>query len=507
MGDRPLTRSVLPKRSGSRRPRLRPVSGATTAIAALGLLCASLLTLSGCQTVEATGRRRLTLISTEQEIRMGRDVDRQIVATMGLYPDEGLQGYMQELGSGLAAVSERPTLPWSFRVLDDELINAFAAPGGFIFVTRGILAYCNNEAELIGVLGHEIGHVTAKHTVIKLSRLQLAQLGVGLAGAILPEGGRLGTLAGVGAQLLFLKFSRQDELEADELGTRYMIRVGENPQHLIEVMEMLEQVSRAAGGGTLPDWLSTHPSPGNRKANLAHLIGPLDVSAFRPADTQGYLRRIDGLIYGSNPREGFVRGSVFYHPELRFRIDFPAGWTITNQKQAVVGVSADERTALQITLSGEDSAEAALADFYARTGISPPPLESRVVNNLPAASGPFVLDSDRGTLEGVVTCIEYERRIYQLIGFGTTEGWAEHGTAAQSSVNSFARLTDPQALAVQPLRLQMLRVQEPASLEELYRRRPSPVTLQELALLNRVQPGTALEAGHTVKWVVGQRVD
>ncbi len=180
---------------------------------------------TGCTTVKATGEQRLNLVGEEQEIQMGRDADVQIVATMGLYPDAGLQSYVKALGERIAATTERPKLPWTFRVVDDDVVNAFSLPGGFIYVTRGILSTLNNEAELAGVLGHEIGHVTAMHSVIRISETQLTQLGLGVAGAVAPGLQSYLGLAGVGLQLMYLKFSREDELQADGLGVRYMVDV------------------------------------------------------------------------------------------------------------------------------------------------------------------------------------------------------------------------------------------------------------------------------------------
>src|SRR5438034_1970924 len=143
--------------------------------------------VSGCATNPATGARQLMLISESQEIAMGRDYDKQVVASIGLYPDSGLQRYLQQFGPRRAATSERPNLPWTFRVVDDPVVNAFALPGGFIYVTRGIFAHLNSEAELAAVVGHEIGHVTARHSVSQLSKQQLAQLGLAVGTIASPE--------------------------------------------------------------------------------------------------------------------------------------------------------------------------------------------------------------------------------------------------------------------------------------------------------------------------------
>lgn len=470
-------------------------------VAGLGLVVCAALFFPACQTVAATGEPHLTLVSQPEEIRLGREADAQISAAVGIYADRELSGYLQELGLRLASVSERPDLPWSFKVLDDEVINAFALPGGFIFVTRGILAYCDSEAELAGILGHEIGHITAKHTVIKISRMQLGQLGFGLIKEIIPGLGRFEALAGIGMQLLFLKFSREDELEADELGVRYLIRVQEDPRQLIRVMEMLEGVSRAQGGGSIPEWLSTHPSPGNRQVNLARLIEALDCPAFRPVERELYLKRLDGLVYGENPRQGYGEGSLFFHPELRFRFDFPPQWQIVNQKVAVLGLSPDEQAAVRITLLEQQELKAAGRDFYRQAGVSGPGTQRATINGLPAEIGAFKLNTDQGTLTGEVVFLRHRDRIYQIIGYATAKGWEVQAAAIRVSLASFAELKDPQALSRQPLRLEVVRLRQGTTLRQYYGQRSCPIPLQELALLNRLQPDAPIPPGRLIKWV------
>src|SRR5439155_757503 len=179
---------------------------------------------AACATNPATGAKQLSLVSESQEIQMGREYDREVTASIGLYPDSALQRYEQQFGSRLAATSERPGLPWSFHVVDDPVVNAFALPGGFIYVTRGILAHLNSEAELAGVVGHEIGHVTARHIASRMTKQQLAQVGLVVGSIASPQLERYAGLASSALNVLFLKYSRDDESQADHLGLRYMRR-------------------------------------------------------------------------------------------------------------------------------------------------------------------------------------------------------------------------------------------------------------------------------------------
>src|SRR6059036_688194 len=201
----------------------------------------------GCAVNPATGSRQLMLVSESQEISMGRDYDNQVVASIGLYPDSTLQRWIQQFGARLAATSERPNLPWSFRVVDDPVVNAFALPGGFIYVTRGILAHLGSEAELASVVGHEIGHVTARHSVSQMSKAQLLDVGVIVGMILRPQLQNFGGLAQAGLELLFLKYSRNDESQADELGLRYLTRAGYDPRPMTQVFRTLDRVGTAEG--------------------------------------------------------------------------------------------------------------------------------------------------------------------------------------------------------------------------------------------------------------------
>ena len=198
---------------------------ARTRATALGfLLIGGGLASGGCAVNPATGQHQLSFISEQQEIQMGQQSDPEIVASMGLVPDQQVQSYVQQLGKRLAAASERPDLPWTFRVIDDPTVNAFAVPGGYVYVTRGLLTHITSEAQLAGVIGHEIGHVTARHSVNDMSKQQLAQIGLGVGMIVSPTLAALGNLAASGMQVLFLKYSRDHENQADELGVRYMTR-------------------------------------------------------------------------------------------------------------------------------------------------------------------------------------------------------------------------------------------------------------------------------------------
>ena len=297
-------------------------------------------TVAACATNPVTGKREVSLMSEAQEISMGRELDAQVRQEMGLYEDEDLQRYVRDLGMALARRSERPNLPWSFAVLDSPAVNAFALPGGFIYVTRGILPYLDNEAQLAGVLGHEIGHVTARHSAQQYTRSMASSLGVLVGSILVPQVRPFSDLAEGGLGVFFMKFGRDAELQADALGAAYAATGGWDPEQVPAFLSTLARIAEATDRNGVPNWLSTHPQPENRAARVTETVKK--VLTAKPSggewtvDRDGYLGRIDGMVVGDNPEDGVVRGNVFLHPPLRFAIEFPEGWEITNSDEQVV---------------------------------------------------------------------------------------------------------------------------------------------------------------------------
>jgi predicted Zn-dependent protease len=461
--------------------------------------------VAGCARNPATGRQELMLVSEAQEIEMGQQYDKEVVATIGLYPDPALQRYIQDLGVRLAATSERSKLPWTFRVVDDPAVNAFALPGGFIYVTRGIMAHLGSEAELAGVVGHEIGHVTARHTASQLSKQQLAGLGLAI-GAIASS--TIERYAGVASQalgVLFLKFSRDDENQADGLGLRYVQRANFDPRQMPAVFRLLDRLSSQQTGGRLPEWLATHPNPANRLERMNTQIAalPQDFSG-TIVNRNGYERRLDGMIFGMNPREGFFKGTEFFHPDLRFRITFPNGWSTFNGKQAVAAVSAEQDAVIELTVAEGSSADQAARAFLSQEGLQGGTLSRGHVSGLAASGAPFAAATQSGTVRGTVLFVEYGRGVYRMLAYSPEARWSANAAAADRALHSFQPLTDPAMLNVQPQQIDILTLDRRTTIAELAQQRPSPVPAATLALLNQVEVQTPLEPGRLVKWVVGQ---
>ena len=463
--------------------------------------------LTGCAVNPATGDRQLALFSEEEEIQLGRGSDPKIVAAMGLYDDESIQRYVQNLGRALADASERPHLPWTFRVLDEPVINAFALPGGYIYVTRGILAYLESEAELAGVLGHEIGHVTARHSVEQLSRTELTQIGPRLAGILGPRVQNAVGLVLAPLQLFELKFSRDDERQADALGVRYMARLGYEPQELAEVMAMLADVSAAEGEGRVPGWLSTHPTPENREEDIRRAAAETPIAADPPRiGTEDYLPHVEGLVFGENPREGYFKDNRFLHPGMAFEITLPSGWEAKNLKQAVQGISPGEDALVMMAVADGSSPREAMTAFTAQEGVQVSGTSGESINGIPASTADFfVMDGD-SRLDGKVGFAYHQGVLIQIMGVGTPGAWGQNGPAVDRAIRSFRAVTDPEVLNAQPARIRLFSVPGAMSLEEVLRQEGALSEMGQVLQLNRLEGNPTLPAGAVLKIPSGARI-
>src|SRR4051812_15044229 len=295
-----------------------------------------LLVAAACATNPATGQRQLSFMSEEKEIALGQENDAQVRTEMGSYDDRALQEYVASIGVKLAMNSERPNLPWHFTVADVPAVNAFALPGGYIYITRGILPFLDDESQLAGVLGHEIGHVTARHAASQYSKSVLSQFGLVAAAIAAPGGPALAQAGGTGLGLLLLKNSRDDEAQADGLGVRYASRAGWDPAGMPRMLTTLGRIEETSDSKGVPNWLQTHPQPDDRVQRVQAAVRDAETGAQKfTTDRNGYLQKMKGLVWGDSPEQGIVRGSRFLHKGLRFEFEFPGGWTILNGQTQV----------------------------------------------------------------------------------------------------------------------------------------------------------------------------
>lgn len=316
----------------------------------------ALYMLQGCATNPVTGEQDFVLMSEGEEISLGAKYHQQTLQEMSVYPDPELAAYVNEVGQRIAKVSHRPQLDYHFTVIDSPTVNAFALPGGYIYITRGILAYLNSEAELAAVLGHEVGHVTARHSV----RQHSASTATGIAGTI------LGATTGVqGSQDLFNVFGeamlsgygRKQELESDRLGAQYLARSGYDSQAMLEVIgvlknqELFEQQRAREEGRKARAYhgvFATHPDNDVRLQEVIAEAGQLKSTATPRVGRKEFLDHLNGIAFGPGENDGMVKANRFYHKALNFGLSFAEGWTIDNRPDRLIAVAPGETAFMQV---------------------------------------------------------------------------------------------------------------------------------------------------------------
>jgi predicted Zn-dependent protease len=463
---------------------------------------AAVSALAACATNPVTGKTEIALVSESQEIQMGQEAAQQVEQSLGLVDNAALQDYVRRIGLRLAAASERPQLPWRFGVIDDPTPNAFALPGGPVYVTRGLMDLMDTEAELATVLGHEIGHITARHSVSQISKAQLAQLGLGVASILRPELQNFGGLLSGGLQLLFLKYGRDAERQADELGFKYALSQNYDVSEMDDVFLALQRIGEVEGRSGIPSWMSTHPDPGERIKTAQQRYAALPAPpAPRVANRADFLARIDGLIYGENPRQGFFQGSQFLHPDLRFRMTFPSGWKTQNMTQAVVAVSPNQDAALELTFAQGSPSQAA-QQFFSQEGIQAGQTSNASVNGNPAYTGYFQAQTDQGAVAGIATFLSYGGNTYRILGYASSARFGTYDATFRNTIGSFGTLTDPAALNVRPNRVDIVRLPSATTLAQFNARYPSVIPIAQLVIINQVADANSPLPGADGKRVV-----
>ncbi|MBS4065951.1 MAG: M48 family metalloprotease [Chitinophagaceae bacterium] len=466
-----------------------------------------------CARNPVTGKKQIVLMSEQQEIAMGQQADPEIVATFGLYPDSAIQRFINEKGKQMAAISHRPALNWTFRVLDADVINAFAVPGGYVYFTRGILANMNNEAQFAGVLGHEIGHVTARHTVSQQTRQVLGQIGIIAAVIAKPELAQFAEAASQGLQLMYLKNSRDAESQSDELGVEYSSKVGYDAKEMAKFFQTLDrEMAYKSGNQRLPEFLSTHPDPGNRYTTVTNLATQWQTTNNKTNMTinrNSYLRMVNGIVYGEDPRQGYRENNVFYHPELKFQFNTPAGWQYQNTPQQVMLAPTDGAAMLMLSLGKGNTPREAAQNFIQAAKLQVTESRDITVNGLNAYAlvGSQMQQDQSGRSVPAVTAIiyfiQYNNVIYQLIGASTPANFSTYAGMLRPYMDSFKALTDASKINVKPERIEVVTVSRNQTLKQLFESYKLPAArFEELAIMNGMQQTDNLTTGMLVKIVV-----
>lgn len=474
-------------------------------VSAVGTLLLIYLLFNSCAKNPVTGKKDFMLMSKGQEVAMGQQSDPEIKAFFGVYEDTKLQKFIEEKGQQMAAISHRKDLQYHFKVVDSPVVNAFAVPGGYVYFTRGIMAHFNNEAEFAGVLGHEIGHITARHSAKQYSNAQLAQIGLIAGSVISPEFAQLADLASTGVQLLFLKFGRDAESQSDQLGVEYSTKIGYDAKEMAGFFETLDNLREQSGGEEVPTFLSTHPSPADRERKVAReaeqwkkKVNTADLKVNR----ESYLRMIDGIVYGEDPKQGFVENNTFYHPVLKFQFPVPSQWIVQNTPQQVQMGAKDGRALMMLALAQGTSLEAAAQNVLKQYQLSPVDSKRETVNGLSAIvmiADQAQQQQERG-VRAVVYLIEYGGNIYNMIGASSLADFNSYFQLFQNTMGGFRVLDDPDKLNRQPKRVRVKTVQQNGTLGQALKGfGVNDKQMNELAIVNGMTVNERVERGMLIK--------
>jgi predicted Zn-dependent protease len=478
----------------------------------IALLLFFICAVVSCAINPVTGKRQLMLMSEAQEIQMGAEYDPQVIATFGEYKDEQTLSFIQARADEMGKISHRPNLKYHVKIVDSPVVNAFAVSGGYIYLTRGILAQFNNEAELVGVLGHEMGHINARHSVSTQSKQTVGQLLL-LGGMIASEEfASYAQYAMQGMQLLFLKFSRDNERQADQLGVAYSSQIGYDANMMAEFFQVLEKMSMPEEQGGVPTFLSTHPSPVDRynsvKKDTKMWQDSLKLGTWK-VNTDNYLQMIDGIIYGEDPRQGYVEGNTFYHPELKFRFSFPAGWQFENLPTQVNMAPSDGKALVVFTLAPGSSLNEAASSSLEQLQLKPQESYNTTINNLPALvtlSKQVYQDQTTGQQQAnmIMSCfIDYENTFYVFHGVTAEADYNTYSDTFVATMSNFSRLTDPEKLNKKPVKILVKKVQRTGTLADAFKYYGiQQDKMDELALLNNLELNDNVQTGRLIK-VIG----
>ncbi len=479
------------------------------------LLPSGILLGCGSTTNLVTGETQRGAYTWQEEVQIGREADPAIIAQFGLYDDPALSAYVDRVAQSVLQTSayndpntpaEIRSTPFHFRVLDSPVVNAMALPGGYIYLTRGLLAHLDNEAQLSVVLGHEIGHVLARHASRRAASAQLGQLGL-IGAAVL--GGVIGggnvaegilNYGGTGVQILFLSYGREDEREADRAGVAYSEFAGYDAAEAADFFGSLARLSQQGGGGGIPSFLSTHPDPGERQQSIPQLAAQYNPPGTE-VNTAEYLSQIDDIVIGNDPRQGFTEGGRFYHPDLRFQFSYPSGWQVNNTPAAVQIGEPNGGAILEFSFVQAASAQAAGQEFGNQQGVTVSSQRSTTVNSNRAYRLEGSANTSDGQLGFIVYFIEYGGNIFRFMGIAPANSFSSYSGAMRQSIESFARLTNQNYINRQPVRLDVVRVDRAAPFASFLSGRPTPdgLNTEGIAIMNQVQLNSNIPSGYQLK--------
>jgi predicted Zn-dependent protease len=468
--------------------------------------------LAGCAVNPVTGRRELLLMSPEREAQLGKQAAAQVAEEIGLVESPSLTAYVGEIGARLARQSPRRDVVYRFAVADMMEPNAFALPGGYIYVSRGLLAIANSEAELANVIGHEIGHVAARHSAQRETRALgvgvLTALGTVAAASIGGESAaqgvaEIGQVAGAG---LIASYGRDQERQADEVGQKLAAQAGWDPAAMASFLWTLgREADLRSGEPQRPSFLDSHPMTNERVQNTAARADSLPVAPAAPiaGERSAFYARLENLLVGPDPADGLFREERFLHPDLGFALDFPRDWKTKNAKNAIVAQAPQGDAILLLQTQGESGDPSEAAQRFARAN----QLElrngsSERIGGLPAHRALAEVQGSGGPRVLELTWIAHPRATFRLLGLSTSQRFAEYAGAFRAAARSFRRLDEEERRGITELRLRVARAREGESPAALSRRTGNAWSPEETSVANGLPLDRRLHGGEVVKIAV-----
>ena len=416
----------------------------------------------------------------------------------------------RSVGLRLARASTRPALPWSFAIVDESAVNAFALPGGFVYLARGILPFLRDEAEMAAVLGHEVGHVDARHSAEAYSKSQLAGGTLALGGILWPKGKAVVGAAGIGLGFAFLKFGRDAELESDRLGVGYAAAAGWQPAAMQGLLGTLARLDEAQGSRRgVPNWALTHPAAADRVLKVQEAVAAAGQGS-TTTNREEFERAIDGVVFGDSREKGMVRGNEFLHPILRFAVRLPDGWEITNSSDQVSAEPREGRGAaivLQIIEGASDNMDRTAEASMTEAGFRQTSGAATTINGLQAYTGTYEGTANSRRVIARAAFIKHGGRpaqFYRLVGLALADEYASVEAAITRSLTSFRSLSQQEADRIQPSRVRFHVVRAGETWESMAKDVAlGAVKASTLAIMNGRDLSSSPRAGERIRAVVG----
>ena len=477
-----------------------------------GALFSLLLPLASSSSVTNWAERRPTGVARPAARPLqGAKPDPAVIAQFGLYNSATLQRLIDAKGKQMTAVSDRPG-DYGFTVVDSPVINAFATPDGHVYFTRGIMAYFNDEAQFAGVLGHELGHITARHGQKQQTRSTVAGIGLLLGSIIAPR--VMQSVGGVAQQVVglgMLKYGRDDENEADGLGVKYSTKIGYDASHMADFFQTLERTEAQSGAGSIPTFLSTHPNSADRYTRVKGLAAQARQSVGSRSlavNRDQYLRAIEGLNYGEDPRQGFVESGVFYHPDLKFRFPIPSGWKSQNSPDKFQMAEPNGKALLVFLGAGNGSLDEAGQSLAKAVGVQSANAQKTTINGFPALvfEGDQVQQDQSGQQAAgahvLAQLIQDGKTVYAFIGLAAPASFSTYAPQFQAAAQGYARLTEASKLSRQPEHIRIKTAATATTLSAAFAANGIPSKrYEELAILNGMKTTDRLSKGMLYKVV------